>query len=116
MNDSATFYMYQANLGRQVLVFGWDKAASMIAERKPERAMAGLAEDFECTRGTIYKDGKPVDKEGDGTYTILASTWATPILVMDGEEVECWKMESEANGWEKYTCWPESALKIFWEV
>lgn len=112
MNDSATFYMYQANLGRPVRVFDWDKAASMIAERKPERAMAGLSEDFEYTCGTIYKAGEPVGKKNDGTYIILASTWATPILVIDGEEVECWKMESEANGCGKYTCWTESALRI----
>ena len=63
-------------------VFDWDKAAKIIKERRPKTASAGLSEDWEWTGGTIYENGKPVKNE----YTYLASRWATPILILDGEE------------------------------
>ena len=88
-------------------VFDWDKAAKIIKERKPETASAGLAEDWEWTGGTIYKSGKPVKNE----YTYLASRWATPVLRLDDEEIECYQSKGY-HGWNADTKWPKSALKI----
>ena len=88
-------------------VFDWDKAAKIIKERKPETASAGLAEDWFWTGGTIYENGKPVKNE----YTFLASRWATPVLILDGEEIDCYQPKGY-HGWNEDTKWPESALKI----
>lgn len=90
------------------MVFDWDRAARLIRERKPERASAGLRSDWEYTGGTIYEDGKPVMDD----YTYLASTWAVPELDMDGDIVECFRMEHEVPGWNSKTKWPKSALDI----
>ena len=92
-------------------VFDWDKAARILRDRGAKTAGAGLAEDWKWTGGSILRDGKPMAR--DDTYTFLASWWATPVLFVDGEEVECWRPESEAPGWDAETAWPESALKIF---
>lgn len=88
-------------------VFDWDKAAKIIKERKPKTASAGLAEDWFWTGGTIYKNGRPTKKN----YTYLASSWATPVLRLDGEEIVCYQPKWY-HGWYEYTKWPESALKI----
>ena len=47
-----------------------------------------------------------------GDYTYLASTWAVPELDMDGDIVECFRMEHEVPGWDSKTKWPKSALNI----
>lgn len=88
-------------------VFDWDKAAKIIKEEQPKLVYAGLAEDWEWTGGLIYKNGKPVKNE----YTYLASRWATPVLILDGEEIECYQPDGY-HGWDADTKWPESALKI----
>lgn len=87
--------------------FDWDAAAKLIAERRPRRAEAGLAQDWGYTGGTIYKDGKPVTDD----YTYLSSWWAIPSILMNGKEVPCWRWESEV-AWRSDTKWPESALAI----
>lgn len=107
MDTMMAFAMGEANRGREMKVFDWDKAAKLIAERKPEYAEAGLFEDWEWTGGTIYEDGEPVFNE----YTYLASTWATPVLKLDGEIIDCYVMESETE-YDSDTKWSESALKI----
>ena len=88
-------------------VFDWDKAAKIIKERKPETASAGLAEDWFWTGGIIYENGKPIINE----YTFLASRWATPVLILDDEEIDCYQPKGY-HGWNEDTKWPESALKI----
>ncbi|MCG2586535.1 hypothetical protein [Massilia sp. TS11] len=103
----AAFMMGEANRGREMMVFDWDKAAKIIAERQPQSASAGLQGDFEWTGGEIWNGGVIVPR--DQTYTYLASTWATPILVIDDEEISCYRMESEVPGWHSGTYWPESA-------
>lgn len=106
----AAFAMGQANRGRESMVFDWDKAAQLIKKHKPKIAMAGLDGDWGYTSGRIFEKGAPVPQEN--TYTFLSSSWATPILMMDGEEFECFKMHTELPGWGSDTYWPESALKI----
>lgn len=107
MDTVRAFAMGAENRSKPLRVFDWDKAADLIKEKKPLRAVAGLQEDMEWTSGEIYLDGKPVLDE----YTYLSSTWATPILDLDGEDVECWVYEEDSE-WNSGTKWPESALAI----
>lgn len=95
------------------MVFDWEKAARLIKERGVKRASAGLAGDWEWTRGEILSDGKPIAKEE--TYTYLASTWARPELEIDGETVKCWVMQGDSPGWDSDTYWPHEALAILAE-
>ena len=107
------FAMSLANRNNEKHVFDWEKAARIICEKKPEYAEAGLKEDLEWTQGEIYKDGVPV-MEGNGQMW-LASTRATPILILPDEYIECWKMQSEVLNWGPRTIWPEEAMKILSE-
>ena len=108
MDSFSAFAMGEANRGKEEMVFDWDRAAEIIKERNAQTASAGLSGDWEWTGGEILRGGAPVPK--DETYTYLASTWATPELEVDGEVIDCFKMESETPGWNSDTYWPESAL------
>lgn len=108
MNTLAAFAMGEMNRGRELMVFDWDKAAQIIMESGAEYASAGLRGDWEYTGDTILAGGKPY-MDGD---TFLASTWAVPELMVDGELFECYKMQSETPGWYSGTKWPDSALAI----
>jgi hypothetical protein len=108
MDTFSAFAMGQANRGKESMVFDWDKAAELIRERKPSIASAGLDGDWELTGGEIYANGRPIED----SYTYLASTWATPLLVIDGEEIECFRMKSQTPDWGSDTKWPPSALSI----
>lgn len=110
MDSFAAFAMGEANRGKELMVFDWDKAARLIAKSKPQSVSAGLAGDWEWTGGSIYEDGKPVPSSE--TYTYLASTWATPEINIDGEVQDCFRMVSESPGWGSGTYWPESATAI----
>ena len=95
-----------------IKVFDWDKAARIIKEQGITEADAGLSEDFGNTGGTILENGKPIIE----SYTYLASTWATPVLVTsdldDGlTEIPCYIMQSQTE-WNAKTKWPQSALNI----
>lgn len=107
MNTSQAFKMGQRYIGRERMVFDWDKAAQLIREHKATDAAAGLRGDWGYTGGTILRDGQPAKD-----YTYLASTWAVPELLIDGEYIPCYKMESETPGWDESTKWPCSALAI----
>lgn len=80
------------NSGNPQRVFDWDKAAKLIKARltnNPEDSIvceAGLAGDWNYTGGEIFRDGKPVED----SYTYLSSNWATPLLTINDEEIECW--------------------------
>lgn len=96
-----------ANRGKELMVFDWHKAARLIRERGAQDASAGLSGDWEGTGGAILYDGKPCFET-----TYLASTWATPELEIDGKLMDCFLMQSETDGWDCDTKWPESALEI----
>lgn len=102
------------NKGRPSMVFDWNKAAQIIAKRKPAIVSAGLAGDWDFTGGDIFKDGKPIPK--DETYVYLASTWATPSIEIDGHRTPCFVMADKTDGWDSGTYWPESALQILKEA
>jgi hypothetical protein len=93
MDTMSAFAMGQANRGKEPKVFDWNKAARLIKETKAKKASAGLAEDWEYTGGIIFENGK-IDLED---YTFLQSTWATPVIKIDGEEFDCYLMHSEAT-------------------
>lgn len=112
MNTLIAFMMGEANRDKEMMVFDWDKAARLIAQRKPRIAMAGLRGDWEFTGGMIYEDGKLITDE----YTYLASTWAVPVLDVGLETVECYRMESDTPGWNESTSWPRSARNILEEA
>ena len=108
MDTLSAFAMGEAFRGCEQKVFDWDKAAHLIHTNKPKLAIAGLLEDMEYTSGVIYEDDNLVRND----YTYLSSTWATPVIVMDGKPIECYKMQSEVPKWNEDTKWPSSALKI----
>ncbi|MBC8424465.1 hypothetical protein H8E07_10110 [bacterium] len=108
MESIKAFAMGEANRGRELKVFDWDRAAEIIRERGATSAGAGLSGDWEWTGGRILADGKP-DMDD---YTYLASTWATPELEIDGEIIDCYRMQSETPGWDSGTKWPDSAVAI----
>ena len=91
-----------------MMIFDWNKAAEIIRDKNPEVAEAGLAGDWECTGGEIFRNGEIVTDE----YTYLGSTWATPQIEIDGERIDCFKMEKEIPEWGTSTKWPESAKTI----
>lgn len=114
MRTEAAWAMAEANRGKEMMVFDWDKAAQLIRDNKPEYAAAGLQSDWEWTGGDIY-NGNPIPRED--TYTYLASIWATPELEMDGGVQDCFIMETEARQrWGDIDFaklyWPQSALDI----
>ena len=110
MDTMAAFAMGQANRGRPLMVFDWDRAAQLIRERKAREASAGLSGDWEYTGGEILRDGKPIPAEE--TYVYLASTWATPELEIDGDRMDCFRMQADTPGWNSKTYWPDSALAL----
>ncbi len=109
----SAFAMGEANRGKPQRVFDWVKAAELIRERRPAAAEAGLEGDWEYTGGVIYRGGAPVHDE----YTYLASTWATPQLMLLGCEsggddtVDCWRWRDETD-WHSGTKWPAEALAV----
>ena len=90
-------------------VFDWTKAAEIIKEKQCKEAMAGLDEDWYWTADYIVEDGKAKVKNG----CFLASNWATPVLDIEGERVECWfpLMKSERHTYDANGFWPKEALQ-----
>lgn len=74
----------------------WKKAKQLIKEHPDSVIYAGLMEDWNNTSGLIYAMGNFYDG-----YVYGASCWATPILDIDGEEVECWTYEETKEGSDK---------------
>lgn len=114
MDTFSAFAMGAANRGKPPMVFDWVKAATLIKERAPSRARAGLSGDWDWTGGVIFADGAPVPREE--TYTFLSSTWATPELDLDGEVIDCFIMAKDSPGWGSDTYWPDEALAILAKV
>ena len=108
MDTMSAFLRGEANRGKELMVFDWDKAAKLIKESGLKDASAGLQSDWEYTGGNIFENGKPNMED----YTYLASTWATPEIEIDGDIQDCFKMQSEVPDWDSLTKWPRSALDI----
>ena len=71
----------------------WEKAKALIQKHPDSVIYAGLAEDWGNTSGLIFAKGNFYDG-----YVFGASCWATPILLIDGEEYECWTDIKTAEG------------------
>ena len=109
MNSFAAFAMGAMNRNNELMVFDWNKAAEIIKEQKATYAFAYLDQDAEWTGGTIYEDDEIVRD----SYTYLASTWATPMLIIDSDDpIPCYKMQHEVPDWGSDTKWPQSAIDI----
>ena len=96
--------------GNKMMVFDWDKAATLIREQGAQAASAGLRDDWEWTGGPIFRDCKPIP--ADDTYVYLSSSWAVPEIDIDGVIHECWKYVEDTADWDAKTYWPSSALAI----
>lgn len=73
----------------------WKKAKELIEANPDAVIYAGLLEDWNNTSGLIYAKGNFYN----GGYMFYgASIWATPILDINGEEIECWTYESTEEG------------------
>lgn len=94
--------------GNKMKTFAWDKAARILRKRGATEASAGLEGDWGPTAGTILENGKPC--MDCGAY--LHSLWATPMLEIGEERIECWEWETKKTE-RRRTIWPVSALRIF---
>ncbi len=93
--------------GARRRVFDWVKAAQRIKEAQPLEALAGLCEDWFWTGGVIWENGGiPTE-----SHPFLSSNWATPVLVMDEKQEECWVYQDESPGWDAKTYWPDEARR-----
>jgi len=111
MDTLSAFANGEANRGKELMVFDWDKAAELIKEFGAQNASAGLSGDWDYTGGDILVEGE-IPEHG-GTY--LASTWAAPEIDIDGDIQECYKMQSQTPDWDASTFWPESAKAILFK-
>ena len=110
MDSFSAFAKGEQNRGKEMMVFDWHKACRLIKELKPKVVSAGLQSDWEWTGGTIWKDNKPIPQEDTEVY--LSSTWAIPEIDVDGNIEDCYVMESETDGWDCHTYFPDSALEL----
>lgn len=111
MDTLSAFMRGQMNRDKEMMIFDWHKAATIIRERGGRDASAGLTSDWEWTGGEILRDGIPISEDqAFGLY--LGSTWAPPQLNIDGRIIECWRYESEVPDWDAHTVWPQSARDI----
>lgn len=110
MDSMSAYLIGQKNRDKELMVFDWHKAANIAKHNKNATISAGLANDWKWTGGLIFDNGEPVPS--DDTYVYLASTWATPEIEVNGNREDCYIMESDSDGWDSDTYWPDSALNI----
>lgn len=78
----------------------WKKVQQIVDENPDAVIYAGLQEDWGYTSGLIYAKGKYYDG-----YVHGCSIWATPIVDVDGEEIECWTLKETEEGSDKPKWW-----------
>lgn len=78
----------------------WNKVQQIVNENPNSVIHAGLIEDWNNTSGLIFAKGKYYDG-----YVYGCSKWATPIVDVDGEEIECWTYEQTKEVESKPTWW-----------
>lgn len=71
----------------------WDKVREIIKANPDKEIYAGLREDWNNTSGLIYDNGEYYS----GGILYNQSCWATPIVDIDGDEIECWTYEKELS-------------------
>ena len=71
----------------------WNKVKEIIETHPNSVIYAGLQEDWNNTSGLIFAKGNYYNG-----YVHAASVWATPIVDVDGEEIECWTYTQTKEG------------------
>ena len=106
MRSDLAFTLGEAYRDNPKKVFDWHRAVELIKTHNIKEAYAGLEEDWHWTGGIILENGMPIKD----AYTFLASTWATPVLVDENDNIYvCWCWEDECI-WDCDTKWPLSAV------
>lgn len=90
----------------------WEKAKRIVKDNPKAEIYAGLQEDWGCTSGLIYDNGEYYD--GGGCF-YGCSYWATPILMVDGKEIECWTNEPTKEQENVPEWWGEGAKLHRWD-
>lgn len=75
----------------------WEKAEKLCKENPTATIMAGLREDWNNTSEIIWQNGKWINEDNvswNGSLYAL-SRWATPIIDVDGKEIECFMGEDD---------------------
>ena len=72
----------------------WKKVDEVIAAHPTATIYAGLREDWSYTSGVIYSNGTYYD----GGCLYCESSWATPIVDIEGKEFECWTYDGGESG------------------
>ncbi len=105
-----------AEKGSLPKAFDWEQCAKIILEKHNqfETARAGLAEDWALTNAIIFKNGEIIENTDENVFPYFYSDWATPILDLDGEEIECWT-ENIPNDFDDKKLWTEESKKILEE-
>ena len=100
MKDSTDFAMGFMGAGEgetnrigKTKYMDWNKIKEIIKENPDSVIYAGLMEDWNNTSGLIFANGKYYNG-----YVYGASCWATPIVDVDGKEIECWTHEETKEG------------------
>ena len=78
----------------------WNKVKEVVESHPNSIIYAGLMEDWNNTSGLIYAKGKYYNG-----YVYGCSNWATPIVDVDGEEIECWTNNETEWGSNKPSWW-----------
>jgi hypothetical protein len=78
----------------------WNKVKKIVENNPDSVIYAGLMEDWNNTSGLIYAKGKYYNG-----YVYGHSLWATPIVDVDGKEIECWTYEETKEGSGKPDWW-----------
>lgn len=71
----------------------WNKAEKICRENPHSLIYAGLMEDWNNTSGVIFDNGEYYN----GGILYDQSRWVTPILDVDGKEIECWTHEEHKH-------------------
>ena len=95
----ARSYSNEANW--QYEVHGLGQSTKIVDEHPNAIIRAGLLKDWGNTSGLIYAKGKYYDCAG----VYGCSCWATPIVDVDGEEIECWTYEVTEERSNKPSWW-----------
>lgn len=89
----------------------WKKVQQIVNEHPDSVIYAGLMEDWNNTGRLIFAKGEYYNGNVYGS-----SVWATPIVDVDGEEIECWTYEKTEEGHSKPSWWGNGAeLKDVWD-
>lgn len=89
----------------------WKKVQEIVDKHPNSVIRAGLMEDWNNTSGLIFAKGEYYDG-----YVYGLSIWATPIVDVDGKEIECWTYEETEEGSDKPKWWGNGTkLKSEWD-